>query len=483
MNPEKNVFWGYRRRGRLWVMILFVCAAVGAATGSGSALAVEDSSPIMIPASFSSVAEKASPAVVNISTVKRVTTGGTIRRRGPLGPDEQFREFFERFFGDQGPTRERKERSLGTGFIIDPSGLTITNNHVVEGAEDILIRMSNGEEHKAVILGRDPKTDLALLKIEAKTALPDYLTLGDSESLKIGDWVVAIGNPFGLEHTVTAGILSARGRAIGAGPYDDFLQTDASINPGNSGGPLLNLKGEVIGINTAIIAGGNGIGFAIPTSLARGIVSQLKDKGRVVRGWLGVMIQKITPELARSFDLENESGALVADVTPGGPADMAGLKRGDVIVGFNGRTVKEFSELPAMVAETPVKAKVDVVVVRGGKEITIPVVIGELKEDKSPAEPTSSRDLGLTVKELTPEIAQKLGLAEIDGVIITAVADDSPAAESGLKPGDLIVEINRQPVKTMDDYNRLTLGVKSDETVLFLIRRGANTLFFTLGMD
>ena len=436
----------------------------------------------MIPASFADVAKKASPAVVNIATVKTSKFGGPPgqRFRSPFGPKDPLHEFFERFFGKDLPRRERKERSLGSGFIIDPSGLAITNNHVIEEADEVRVRMSDNRELEAEVLGRDPKTDIALIKIKAETKLP-YLALGDSSRVRIGDWVVAIGNPFGLEHTVTAGILSARGRAIGAGPYDDFLQTDASINPGNSGGPLLNLDGEVIGINTAIVAGGQGIGFAIPANMARQIVEQLKDKGRVIRGWLGVMIQKVTPDLAKSFRLEGETGALVADVAEGGPAEEAGLKRGDVIIAFNGREIKEWNDLPAIVAATPVGTKVKVTVIRDGKKKVFTVKIGELKDEVVAAvSPAVTSDLGLTVKELTPELADRLGLDEKEGVIITGVTDDSPAAEAGLKPGDLVIEINRRPIASQGDYNLALKKIKKGETVLFLIRRGPNTLFFTL---
>ena len=433
----------------------------------------------MIPATFADVVEKASPAVVNISTVKRTSKGGPGQFQGPFGEKDPMKEFFDRFFGGQPPQPQRKERALGTGFIIDPSGLIITNNHVVEGSEDILVRMSSGKEVKAEVLGRDPKTDLALIKIKVSRPLP-YLKLGHSEKARIGDWVVAIGNPFGLEHTVTSGILSARGRVIGAGPYDDFLQTDASINPGNSGGPLINMDGEVIGINTAIVAGGQGIGFAIPADLAKGIVDQLKESGRVVRGWLGVMIQDLTPELAKSFKLDDQAGALVADVAQGGPAEKAGLKRGDVIISFNGREIKDSSGLPAVVAGTPVGTKVKVRVIRQGREKTLTVTIGELKDMKTAAVPAKTRGLGLSVRELSPELAERLGLSESQGVIIEGIDPSGQAAESGLKAGDLILEINRERINNMDDYRRVTGNVKKGQSVLFLIKRGPGTLFFTM---
>ena len=433
----------------------------------------------MIPATFADVVEKASPAVVNISTEKMVKSGGT---PFPGGPGDPFQEFFEKFFGNRAPMGNHKETSLGSGFIIDPSGLIVTNNHVVDDADDIKVKMSDEKEYKAKVLGRDPKTDVALIKIDGNGKFP-YLTLGDSSAVRIGDWVVAIGNPFGLDHTVTTGILSARGRAIGAGPYDDFLQTDASINPGNSGGPLLNLDGEVIGINTAMVRGGQNIGFAIPANMVKSIVDQLREKGKVVRGWLGVMIQKVTPELAKSFNLDNQNGALVADVTPGSPAAEAGLKRGDVIVKFNDHDIKEMSELPTVVAATPVGSTAKATVIRNGKTKTFNIKIAELKDDQaSPEAAPESNDLGLNVQDLTPEMAQRLGLSETSGVIITGMSDTSPAGDSGLKPGDLIVEINREPIKDMADYNKVVRDIKKGETVLFLIKRGQNTLFFTVDL-
>ena len=434
------------------------------------------------PPTFADVASQASPAVVNISTEKTVKTSMGFQAPGPRGGGQDpLQDFFEKFFGGQGGRMpDRKEHSLGSGFLIDPDGVIITNNHVVDGADEIKVRMTNEKEYDVEVLGRDPKTDLALLKVKGDGPFP-YLRMGDSSKLRIGDWVVAIGNPFGLEHTVTAGILSARGRAIGAGPYDDFLQTDASINPGNSGGPLLNMNGEVIGINTAIVAGGQGIGFAIPANMASSIIDQLRSKGRVVRGWLGVMIQKVTPELAKSFKLDDESGALVGDVVKDGPAEKAGIKRGDVIVEFDGKDVKAWSDLPVIVAQTPVEKKVDVEVIRDGKKKTVKVRIGELEDEKAASEQSASGEsLGITVQELTPELAERLGLSETHGVVISGIADGSPAAESGLKPGDVILEMNRTAIKGIRDYQKIEDGVEKGDTVLFLIRRGSNTLFFTM---
>lgn len=482
VNAQPNVW----RTIALITMFLLVGSVLVLAGRPAHSQTTGDVQTQMIPASFSEVAQKASPAVVNISTVKHIKAGqpypfqGRFQGRGPMGPEDFFNDFFEQFFGRQMPMPDREERSLGSGFIIDPAGYILTNNHVVDGADDIVVQMSDEKEFHAKVLGRDPKTDLALIKIEGQDNLP-YLALGDSDKVRVGDWVVAIGNPFGLEHTVTAGILSARGRAIGAGPYDDFLQTDTSINPGNSGGPLLNLAGEVIGINTAIVPQGQGIGFAIPAKLAQGIVDQLKASGRVVRGWLGVMIQRITPELAKSFKLEQEIGALVSDVAPKGPADEAGLKRGDVIVSFNGQAVKNSSDLPTLVAKTPVGEKVSIQVIRDGKTVDLTAKIGELKEEASyETAPAKNEDLGLNVQDLTPQLAQRLGIDDTDGVIVSGVAAGSPADKAGLKPGDVIVEINRAPIKNMDDYRQQIERLAKDAYGLFLVKRGQNTLFFTL---
>ena len=300
----------------------------------------------------------------------------------PFGERDPFEEFFERFFGGENPQREFRRRSLGSGFIINREGYIVTNNHVVENASDIKVSLSDKEEHDAKVIGRDPKTDVALIKIEAKKDLP-AVALGDSSKLRVGEWVIAIGNPFGLGHTVTTGIVSAKGRIIGAGPYDDFIQTDASINPGNSGGPLFNMNGEVVGINTAIIASGQGIGFATPINVAKDLLVQLREKGRVVRGWLGVQVQRVTPELAKSFGLDRERGALVADVMADTPAAKAGIERGDIIVEFNGRKIEEMNDLPRVVAATPPDADVPMKLLRKGQEKVVQVKVAELKEERA----------------------------------------------------------------------------------------------------
>jgi serine protease Do len=434
------------------------------------------------PGSFSQLAKNASPSVVNISTVKVVKGGGQVP--SPFGADDPFREFFERFFGDRAP-RDFKQRSLGTGFIIDKEGFILTNNHVVEGTDEITVTLADKREFVAKIIGRDPKTDLALIRIESDQVLP-ALPLGDSDKLEVGDWVMAIGNPYGLGHTVTAGIVSAKYRQIGAGTYDNFIQTDASINPGNSGGPLLDTTGNVIGVNTAIFSqsgGSIGIGFAIPINMAKDLLPQLK-KGKVVRGWLGVVIQQVTPELKDKLKLSTEKGALVADVVEGGPAEKAGIERGDVIVTFDGKDISESDDLPYIVASTPIGKTVTVDVIRKGQRKSIQVQIGELEEEEKPQVASEARpNLGLTVREITPELARNFGLSETSGVVIVQVQANSPAQEAGLAPGDLILEIDQVEVKNLEQFNKMTEGYKAGDTILFLIKRRGSTLFLTMTVE
>ena len=348
---------------------------------------------------------------------------------------------------------------------------------MVEEADQIKVKLSNGREYSGKVVGRDPKTDLALLKIEGASDLHP-LKLGNSEEMKVGSWVVAVGSPFGLEQTVTAGIISAKGRMIGSGPYDNFIQTDASINPGNSGGPLINMKGEVVGINTAIMAEGQGIGFAIPINMAKEISAQLQDKGHVTRGWLGVNIQEVTPELAKSFGLKENKGALVAQVGPGSPAEKAGIEQGDVILEFDGKAVSDSKDLPRIVASTPVGKMVTVKLSREGKGLDRSLKVGELDEKVEGAEaPSSHKSLGISVQDLTPEIAQGLGLKKATGVVVTQVEPGSPAAEAGLRTGDVIREVNRKPVKRTDDFVQRLEKAKGQDTVLLFIQRGENHLF------
>jgi serine protease Do len=434
------------------------------------------------PGSFARLAEEAAQSVVNISAVRVRTIGpGQMPFEMPFGQQDAFKDFFEWFFRDQMP-KEHRQKSLGSGFVIDRDGLILTNNHVVEKTEQISVTLADESELPATIVGRDPKTDLALIRIKADRELIP-LSLGESDRIEVGDWVVAIGNPFGLGNTVTAGIVSAKGRIIGAGPYDDFIQTDASINPGNSGGPLLNTAGEVVGINTAIFSrtGGNiGIGFAIPVNMAKDLLPQLKE-GKAVRGWIGVMIQEITPGLKDKLDLEEEKGALVADVTSGGPADKAGIQRGDVIVSFAGKEIEEMNELPYLVASTPIGETVPVEVIRKGERKILEVTIEELEEEKKAPRVSKARaDLGMRLKEITPELAKTYGLPVTSGLLVIQVGSNTPADEAGIRQKDIILEVEQTPVTDLETFNDIVSKHEKGDTILFLINRQGRTLYLTL---
>ena len=433
------------------------------------------------PQSFADLADKVRPAVVNISTTSTVTVPGSPFHQF-FGQDQggALDNFFKNFFG-QMPDRQMKQQSLGSGFIVNKDGDIITNNHVVDNSEEIKVKLSDGREFKAKVVGRDTKTDLALIKISSTFGNLPVLALGDSEKMRVGDWVMAVGNPFGLEHTVTQGIISATGRVIGSGPYDDFLQTDAPINPGNSGGPLVNLKGEVIGINTAITATGQGIGFSIPSALAKSIVTQLKEKGKVVRGWIGVSIQSVTPELARSFGLSEAKGALVSEVYKGGPAEKGGMKSGDIIVAFDGKNIKSSNDLPRLVAETRVGKSVDVVVMREKKEVHLSVKVEELTEEKIAAQSSAPvQSLGMKVDNLTQQLRQQFGTGEKSGVIVVGVDPGSLADEAGIQKGDVIKQVNRKTVRNMGDFNEAMSQKSSDQLLLLLLKRGKQALYVTL---
>jgi serine protease Do len=443
--------------------------------------------PLMIPASFSQLAELVGPAVVNIRTVKTLKGGGPVVRnfqREPFDREQPFNDFFERFFGEE-MQREFKQPSLGSGFIIDKEGYVVTNNHVIEDADQIKVKLGDEKEFDAQVIGRDASTDLALLKIKSAHDLP-LVKLGDSAQLKVGQWVVAIGSPFGLERTVTAGIVSAKGRVIGSGPYDDFIQTDASINPGNSGGPLINLKGEVIGINTAIVASGQGIGFAIPINLAKGIIAQLKAGGEVTRGWLGVAIQDVSPEMADYYGVDAKKGVFVADVFKGDPADAAGIKPKDIIVEVNGQKVETTRQLTSLVADIPVGQTAKVKVLRDGQPRTLSVKIGK-RDDKRTAsrgeapEKRGEDPLGLRVSALTPELAQRFAIGETAGVIVTDVQSGTPAEEAGVRVGDIVKEINRLTIESVGDYSAALKKFEKEKTLqLFIWRKNAGFLVLKL---
>lgn len=436
------------------------------------------------PSSFADLAEQLKPAVVNIRTTKTVTTGGIgqfNQRFGRGSPFEQFfgDEFFKRFFGDM-PQRQFKQRSLGSGFVISKDGYIFTNYHVVEKADEILVKLSDEREFEAKVVGKDKNTDIALLKIEPDNSLP-VATLGDSSKLRVGDWVIAIGNPFGLSQTVTAGIVSAKGRVIGAGPYDDFIQTDASINPGNSGGPLFNLSGEVVGINTAIVAQGQGIGFAIPVNMAKTILPDLKEKGKVIRGWLGVSVQDISEDIAKNLKLKDQKGALVADVFKDDPADKAGIEPKDVIIAVNGQPVKDTHDLLKAVAEKSVGQTVKVTVLRNGKMKVFNVKIAERPERETLAKMEKASELfGMVVQEITPEIAKHLGLSSTDGVIVREVKEESPAEEAGVLVKDIVLEVNQVKIVSIRDYEREMKKADSKGGVLLWILRNGERMFIAI---
>jgi len=477
--------------------IVLVTLVVGAGLGTWGAGAVDQGKPsgpgplplgslpsgtqprimpaaLPIPSgSFAQVAESVGPAVVNINTVTRVS-GRT--------PVEEFfgDEFFKRFFGDA-PERQQVQRSLGSGVIVDPSGIVLTNAHVVERATEIEVSTADGKKHKAKLAGVDRKTDLAVLKLQGGGPFP-AANLGDSDTVRVGDWVLAIGSPFGLQKTVTAGIISAKGRSIGQGPFDDFLQTDAAINPGNSGGPLVNMSGEVVGINSAILSrtGGNvGIGFSIPVNMAKRIYTELAAKGKVTRGWLGVSIQPLTPELAKGFGLKEPSGVLISDVMQQSPAAAAGIASGDIIIEFDRKKVDSPQELQKAVAAIPPGRAVPLKVWRDKSEKTLEIKIGETPDETVALKSTNKGKtlLGLDVRPVTPELARQLNLRAPEGVIVFSVEEESAAAEAGLQRGDVIREVNRQKVRSVQDFEKITKDVKDGDRVTVLLQRGPQSLY------
>ena len=421
---------------------------------------------------FASVAEMLKPAVVNVFTEQKA---GEVSHPPTGGP---FDEFFERFFREQ---QDQKRRSLGSGVIIDARGYVVTNNHVVENADEIEIQFSDERRFKAEVVGTDPPTDLAVLRI--KTEKPEtfhHVDFGDSDALVVGEWVLAMGNPFGFGHTVTAGIVSAKGRVIGQGTYDDFVQTDAAINPGNSGGPLVNMKGQVVGINSNIISnsgGSMGIGFAIPSNMARKIYDQLVSAGTVVRGWLGVGIQPLTPELAKGFGLEGKHGALISEVLgEDSPAAKAGLKAGDVIVELKGIPVDSNTHLVHLVADIHPGETVELKYYRDGKLASTKVTVAKRTVDQAFAAPPRNLQgekgrLGISGQNLTPQLAGEMGASSKAGVVLVEVDPDGPAEEAGLRRGDILIEANREPLRTVDDLQRVLSEVPKGGDVLLRIER------------
>lgn len=487
---------------------VFVAAAVATAVAAAlqfsvpnapvSAAIAPPSVMAHTPESFADLVKEVQPAVVNIATTSRIRIGGPgtapefdFPEGSPL--ERYFRDFFEHGVpGRSGSAPLPEARALGSGFVVSPDGYVVTNNHVIDNAEEISITLYNGDHFPATVVGRDPKTDLALLKIDAGETLR-YVEFGDSDSARVGDWVIAVGNPFGLGGSVSAGIISARGRDIQSGPFDDYLQIDAPINRGNSGGPLFDREGKVIGVNTAIFSpsGGNvGIGFAIPASMAKTIVDSLKKDGHVDRGWLGVHIQEVTDEIAQSLNLDDSRGALIAGVEPNGPADSAGFQTGDVILEFDGKPVEKVKDLPRIVAAASANETVTVRVLRDGKERSIKVTIGRMPDDNvlasnAPAENSSDTGkLGLALAPLSPETRQRLRLPDsAEGVVIADVERNSPAAREGLRPGDLIKRVGSRKVTSPKEVTEAVKHYANRKAVLLLISRQGNDRFIALPLD
>ncbi|WP_211111490.1 Do family serine endopeptidase [Azospirillum brasilense] len=492
----------------------FAQDAGGGAAPAPAAPPLASALPPNAPPTFADLADKQLDAVVFISTTQAPPQGGP--QAGPRGPEmpgfppgspfeEFFREFRDRQRGQpqqpqQPQQAPRPTAALGSGFIIDPAGFVVTNSHVVSEASEISVTLHDGTKLPAKLVGVDGPTDLAVLKVDSRKPLV-AAPWGDSEALRVGDWVVAIGNPFGLGGSVTAGILSARQRDIQQGPYDDYLQTDASINRGNSGGPLYNLNGEVIGINTAIYSptgGSVGIGFAIPSSVARPVVEQLRDHGQVRRGWLGVQVQSVTPDIAESLGMQEPAGALVTSVSPEGPAGKGGVRQGDVITRFNGESIEQMRELPRVVAATKIGSAVPLELVREGKPETVTVTVGELEPQEQVAlsgssgtpRPETTIDtkqvLGLTLSQLTPGLRDSFSInPDVEGVVVTEVGDASAASERGIEAGDVIVEAGQEPVKTPEDLNRLVDDARSQgrKTVLMLLSRDGDLRYVPMPIE
>ena len=455
---------------------------------------------------FSEMADELIPSVVSVSVI--ISRETVNQPRAPqFPPGSPFEDFFKDFFERRGIPRQdippqrprRNETAQGSGFIIDDKGLIVTNNHVIAGASSITVVLHDGKSLQAKLIGADAKTDLALLKVKTDIKLK-AVSWGNSDEVKVGNWAMAIGNPFGLVNTVTVGIVSARARDINAGPFDDFIQTDASINRGNSGGPLFNLKGEVIGVNTAIYSpsgGSVGIGFAIPSALAENIVEQLEEYGRTIRGWLGVRIQTVTEDLASSLGLDRPYGALVASVIPNSPAEKAGIKPGDVILNFNGSEVTEMRKLPRLVAETKVNSKSNVTIWRNEKKKSLKVVIAEMKEEekevKESKEKTDSEmlksdyfeQLGITLSSITQDVRMRQNIPEnVSGLLVTKVEQNTDAEIKGIRPGDIIQQINQVSINDINAFRKIISSLKgSKKGVLLLVNRQGNINFVALKLN
>ncbi len=479
MKPAKN------RTAVVFISAVLIIATLAGGTASHAKEKIVSKESVNILSklsdAFAEVAESARPAVVNISTTSTITM-----EENPFGNmfnDPFFRRFFGDQFGNQGQQRKYKSSALGSGVIVSPDGYILTNNHVVKGAEEIRVKLYDKREFKGKVVGTDPRTDLAVVRIDAKN-LPT-LPLGDSGRLKTGDLVLAIGNPFGLNQTITMGIVSAVGRSnIGLADYEDFIQTDAALNPGNSGGALVNTSGQLVGINTAIYStsgGYMGIGFAIPSDMARTVLDNIIKHGKVIRGWLGVGIQDLTPDLAQSFRIKETEGALVASVEKDSPADKAGIRRGDLIIGMNGKQVADSTGLRNQVAAMEPGTKIDLRIVRNGAEQTLTVTLGEYRESKVIKKTEYDNALkGVTISGLTPEIRDRLGLPDnVNGVVVTGVSPDL-ANQGLLQPDDVIQEVNRTAIRNVQDYDKAVSRIGAKDTVLLLIYRGGGSVYLTI---
>ena len=440
--------------------------------------------------SLNTLAKSASPTVVNIRTTKKVLSGDLYRHfKGPGGENDWFDEFFRKFF-DKIPEQDLKQKSLGSGFIISRDGYILTNNHVISESEEIFVSLSDNEEYKASIVGKDDNTDIALIKIDSNRENFPVAVLGDSNSLEIGDWVIAIGNPFGFGHTLTQGIVSAKARVIGAGPYDNFIQTDAAINPGNSGWPLINMDGQVIGINTAIVSSGQGIGFAIPINMAKDILPELKDTGEVARGWLGVAIQEVTPEIARAVGLDEARGAMVSAIYPDDPADNAGIEKGDIILEINSQGIDDPRELTRLIGRLKPNAKVSIVVWRNSRRVELKTKlekrieghITSLGQGGNNANETKDR-FGLVLKEITSDMQQQFNIGDTIGVLVVDIDPNGSAARSNIQKMDIIKEVKGAQVNSVEEYLNAIEGFKKGQTVLLLIQRDAKPLYVAVDVE
>lgn len=448
----------------------------------------QDSNYHILMPSLKMLSKTASPTVVNVKTTKKMNSGDMYRKfENPGGQNDWFDDFFRKYF-EQLPDQDLRQRSLGSGFIISRDGYILTNNHVITGADEIFVSLSDEEEYKAKVVGKDENTDIALIKIESKRDNFPIAVLGNSDSIETGDWVIAIGNPFGFGHTLTQGIVSAKARVIGAGAYDNFIQTDAAINPGNSGGPLINMDGEVIGINTAIVSSGQGIGFAIPINMAKQILQEMKDTGSVSRGWLGVGIQDVSPEIARAIGLDKPGGVMVTSVYPADPAYRAGIRKGDVILKINNKEIQDPQALTRLVGSLKPQDKVNMIIWRDSKTISIRATLGKRSDERAASIEKSPDDiqgkakdrLGLVLQDVTPETQRQLNLEDTSGAMVMDIDPNGSAANSKVQRMDVIKEVRGMNVKNVREYLSAIRSVGKGQTVLMLVIRNSRPLYIAV---